>query len=112
MSGTATPITPTDECFCGCGRETPPGAFFRTGHDKKASADLDALHHDGSVAQRLAHFGFGPGLRNLHEYAIERGVRERCGIDGCNVSGVPKGIGMRRHRATHAKGKPSEHGSD
>lgn len=103
---------PNGECFCGCGRPASPGSYFRQGDDKKASADLDAILHGGSVAQRLAVFGYGPGLRNLHEHAIELGVRERCGIDGCNVSGIPGGIGMRRHRATHASGQPSERGGE
>jgi hypothetical protein len=100
-------LTPTGTCFCGCGGTVGPGAHFRTGHDKKADADLNAIYHGDSVAQRIVDRGYGPNGNNLHEHAIEIGVRERCGIDGCNVSGVPGSFGLRKHRATHSTGTPS-----
>lgn len=102
---------PTGECYCGCGREIGPGAYFRQGHDKKADADLNAILHGDNVAQRIIDLGYGPQRRNLHKHAIEIGVRERCGIDGCNVSGVPGSYGMRRHRASHRTGEPSGRGA-
>lgn len=91
-------LSPTGTCFCGCGSPASPGSFFTRGHDKKAEGDLNAIHHNESVAERIVAMGYGPGGMNLHERAIEIGVRERCGIDGCNVSGIPGGAGMRRHR--------------
>jgi hypothetical protein len=95
-------LTAFGECFCGCGKETSPGAYFSQGHDKKAEGDLNAILHNDGVADRVVALGYGPGGMNLHERAIVLGVRERCGIDGCNVSGVPGGAGMRQHKAkTH-----------
>ncbi|MBN6034068.1 hypothetical protein [Amycolatopsis sp. 195334CR] len=102
-----TTLNPSGWCYCGCGSEIAPGAFFRQGHDKKADADLNAIHHGDTVAQRIVDRGYGPGGVNLHERAIELGVRERCGIDDCNVSGVPGSYGMRRHRASHQHGSAS-----
>ena len=90
---------PTGQCFCGCGAEVGKGSFFKTGHDKKAEGDMNAIHHDDSVVKRMIDRGYGPGGKNLHEEAIAVGVRERCGIDGCNVTGIPGGPGLRRHRA-------------
>lgn len=90
--------SPNGLCFCGCGTAVNTGVYFSQGHDKKAEGDLNAILHKDSVAKRLADCGYGPGAKNLHETAIELGVRERCGIQGCNVSGVPGGIGMRNHR--------------
>ncbi|MGH3941586.1 MAG: hypothetical protein ACRDTG_23745 [Pseudonocardiaceae bacterium] len=107
-----TSLRTTGSCYCGCGSEIAPGAYFRQGHDKKADADLNAIHHSDNVAQRIVDRGYGPTGRNLHEHAIELGVRERCGIDGCNVSGVPGSYGMRRHRASHQTGSPSPRASD
>lgn len=89
---------PNGLCFCGCGAPTREGAFFKTGHDKKVEGDLNAIHHKDSVVERLLSLGYGPAGLNLHERAIELGVRERCGVEGCNVSGVPGGVGLRRHR--------------
>jgi len=96
-------LTPTGTCWCGCGSKVSPGAFFLTGHDKKATGDLDAIRHGGSVAQRLADHGYGPDGRNLHEHAIQLGVRDRCGINGCNHSGIPDSMALRKHRAGHKK---------
>ncbi len=104
-------LEPTGSCYCGCSNVIGPGAYFRQGHDKKADADLNAIHHADNVAQRVVDLGYGPNGRNLHERAIELGVRERCSIDGCNVSGVPGSRGMRRHRASHQTGSPSPRAS-
>lgn len=95
-------VRPTGDCFCGCGGEVAPGAYFRLGHDKKAEGDMNAIHHGDSVVDRVTAKGYGPGGRNLHETAIELGVRERCGIGDCNVSGKPGSQAMRAHRARHA----------
>lgn len=104
----------TGKCFCGCDRKVTPGSFFVQGHDKKAEGDLNAILHGDAVVNRLVYYGYGPGQHdlNLHERAIELGLRERCGVDGCNVSGVPGSAGMRRHRATHQEGAPSASASD
>lgn len=96
---------PTGECFCGCGSAAAPGAFFKQGHDKKAESDLNAIHHGNSVVARLVSLGYGPGGMNLQQRAIELGVRERCGIDGCNVSGIPNSRWLRQHQAEHHLGK-------
>jgi hypothetical protein len=103
---------PTGTCYCGCGSEVGPGAYFRTGHDKKAEGDLNAIRHRDSVVQRIIDCGYGPNGKNLHQNAIDLKVRELCGIDGCNVSGVPDSFGLRRHRGTHETGTPSGRGSD
>ena len=52
--------SPNGKCFCGCGSAIGPGAFFKTGHDKKAEGDMNALHHDDSVVKRMADLGY-PG---------------------------------------------------
>ncbi len=100
MTTTAIP-DPDGLCACGCQAEVPDGAYFKTGHDKKAESDLNALLHEDSVLVRLVSHGYGPGGDNLHEAAIASGRRERCGINGCNVSGKPGSEGMRKHRASH-----------
>lgn len=61
---TKTPkILPTGECWCGCGEDTPVGAFFKPGHDKRAESAVITLQY-GGVAAFLLHHGFGPGGRN------------------------------------------------
>jgi hypothetical protein len=99
-------------CYCGCGATLKVEGYFQTGHDKKAEGDLNAILHGDSVAQRLIDFGYGPDGRNLHEHAIELGLRERCGIGDCRISGVPGSYGLRRHRATHNPGPASGRGAD
>jgi hypothetical protein len=111
MSTRVKPL-PTGTCYCGCGREVGPGAYFRTGHDKKAEGDLNAILHNDSVVQRIVDHGYGPGGDNLHQHAVKLKVRELCGIDGCNVSGVPDSFGLRRHRSTHETDTPSGRGSE
>ena len=56
-------LLPTGACWCGCGEETPVGAFFRVGHDKVAEAAIIRSEY-GSVAAFLVRHGFGPGGRN------------------------------------------------
>lgn len=89
---------PTGTCFCGCGAPTSQYRYFAQGHDKKAESDLNAIHSGDNVVSRLIFLGYGPGGRNLHETAVELGVRELCGIDGCTTTGRPGGPGLSRHR--------------
>jgi hypothetical protein len=54
---------PTGECWCGCGTETSLGAFFASGHDKRAeSAVIKIMYED--VPNFLVKHHFGPGERN------------------------------------------------
>ena len=89
---------PNGACFCGCGSSVAPGSYFKIGHDKKAEGDMNALHHEDSVVQRIVDLGYGPTGRNLHEEAIRAGVREPCGIGSCNVSGKGRWIMAHRQR--------------
>lgn len=91
-------LIPTGTCWCGCGRDAALGAFFHRGHDKKAEADLIAIHYGASVAQLLHAHGYGPG-RSLHDHAIEVGAKVQCSIPGCPVSGTPEGIRAHLRRA-------------
>ena len=50
---------PTGECWCGCGADTKRGAFFASGHDKRAEAAVVKVIY-GSVPQLLLAHGFGP----------------------------------------------------
>lgn len=93
-------VDPNGSCFCGCGASVRPGVFFKTGHDKKAESELNAIEHGSSIVERLVAAGYGPGGINLHDHAIELGLREECSIDGCHVSGPPGGVALRRHRQT------------
>jgi hypothetical protein len=59
-------LIPTGECWCGCGEETSVGAFFVSGHDKRAeSAVVKTVY--GSVPALLVAHGFGPGGKNAAE---------------------------------------------
>lgn len=49
----------TSLCWCGCGQQTAAGKHFVPGHDRKAEAALVRLEY-GSIAELLAHHGFGP----------------------------------------------------
>lgn len=51
-------LMPTGTCWCGCGKATEIGSFFRPGHDKKADAHVIEMRY-GSVADFLVHHGFG-----------------------------------------------------
>lgn len=59
-------LIPTGECWCGCGEETSVGAFFVSGHDKRAESAIVKVVY-GSVPAMLVHHGFGPGGRNAAE---------------------------------------------
>jgi hypothetical protein len=97
-----TPIPlPTGSCFCGCGTPTNLGAYWAQGHDKKAEADMNSLHHGDQVVQRLVDLGYGPDGKNLQEETLRTGTRELCGHPGCAATGKPGSEGLRRHRATH-----------
>ena len=92
---------PNGYCFCGCGNAVAPGSYFKTGHDKKAEGDMNAIHHGDSVVQRIVDRGYGPGEINLHDEAIRQGLREPCGIGDCTVSG--KGRWIVAHRQRHTR---------
>lgn len=49
----------TGLCWCGCGEEVAPGRHFVANHDRKAEAALVKLEY-GSIADMLAHHGYGP----------------------------------------------------
>lgn len=59
-------LIPTGECWCGCGAETSVGAFFVSGHDKRAESAVVKVDY-GSVPRLLVKHGFGPGGRNAAE---------------------------------------------
>jgi hypothetical protein len=59
-------LIPTGECWCGCGEETSRGAFFVSGHDKRAESAVVKVVY-GSVPALLVEHGFGPGGRNASE---------------------------------------------
>ena len=50
---------PTGLCWCGCGERTGVGKHFVIGHDRKAEVALVKVKY-GSIAEMLAHHGFGP----------------------------------------------------
>jgi hypothetical protein len=59
-------LMPTGECWCGCGGETSLGAFFLTGHDKRAeSAVLKVVY--GNVPNFLVEHGYGPDGKSASE---------------------------------------------
>lgn len=70
-------LIPTGECWCGCGEETSRGAFFISGHDKRAEAAVTKLCY-GDVPHLLDAHGFGPDGRNaskeLAKYQREGGA--------------------------------------
>ena len=45
--------------LCGCGERAGVGKHFVTGHDRKAEGALVKVKY-GSIAEMLAHHGFGP----------------------------------------------------
>ncbi|MEX2242606.1 MAG: hypothetical protein WD716_02040 [Fimbriimonadaceae bacterium] len=57
---------PNGVCWCGCGKPTGKGAYFVSGHDKKAESAVMQIRY-GGVAEMLVHHGFGPGGLNLHD---------------------------------------------
>lgn len=54
---------PTGSCWCGCGAETSPTAFFVSGHDKIAEAAVVKAEY-GSVAAFLMRHGYVPGRKS------------------------------------------------
>jgi hypothetical protein len=54
---------PTGECWCGCGEAVSRGAFFVSGHDKRAESAIVKVVY-GNVPKLLLEHGFGPGGRN------------------------------------------------
>ena len=59
-------LLPTGECWCGCGRETRIGSFFRAGHDKTAESAVIAVEY-GGVPQFLHRHGYGPGGKSARQ---------------------------------------------
>lgn len=59
-------VLPTGECWCGCGAETSIGAFFVSGHDKRAESAVVKVEY-GDVPSLLDKHGYGPGKRNASE---------------------------------------------
>ena len=56
-------ILPTGQCWCGCGQEATRGAFFLSGHDKKAESAIILVEY-GGVPEFLAKHGYAPGGKN------------------------------------------------
>jgi hypothetical protein len=54
---------PTGTCWCGCEKQTKPGAFFLTGHDKTATSAVIQLEY-GSVVDFVVAHGYGPRGKN------------------------------------------------
>jgi hypothetical protein len=52
-------LIPTGDCWCGCGAETRPGAFFVPSHDRVAEAAVIRAHY-GSIPEFLVAHGGGP----------------------------------------------------
>ena len=61
-----TKLIPTGECWCGCGEPAARGAFFVSGHDKRAEAAVIKVEY-GSVPDLLDKHGYGPGGKNAAE---------------------------------------------
>lgn len=59
-------LMPTGECWCGCGETTAVGAFFVSGHDKRAEAAIVKVEY-GDVPSLLVKHGYGPGGKNASE---------------------------------------------
>ena len=56
-------VYPCGECYCGCGAALDdPRAFFLTGHDKRAEAEVIREKYGSVVAFVVAH-GYGPKSR-------------------------------------------------
>jgi hypothetical protein len=92
---------PTGVCYCGCGESVGRSSLFKIGHDKKATSILDAILHDGSVADRILDHGYGPGQRSLRAEGLKRGIIEMCGHQGCNEALTTGSEDLRRHRRSH-----------
>jgi hypothetical protein len=72
MDTKSTRVTPTGDCWCGCGEPAARGSFFYPGHDAIAKTGVIAAVYGGdehvpmTVRLMIAH-GFGPGGKNAHE---------------------------------------------
>lgn len=76
MNKPAKNLSPSGECWCGCGEDVGNRSFFRSGHDRKAESRLIKMKY-GSVAHFLEAHGFGPGMRNVtHEWEGREGSGE------------------------------------
>jgi hypothetical protein len=69
-----TDLQPTGECWCGCGQRTSRGAFFLSGHDKRAEAAVVKVRY-GTIPDFMVKHGFGPGGANASE-ALRRYQQE------------------------------------
>jgi len=68
------PLTPTGECWCGCGKAVGQGSFFSPGHDKWAEGYVTKTRY-GSVAGYLDAHGYGPNFRNARKEAAGEQAR-------------------------------------
>lgn len=50
---------PTGKCFCGCGADTKPTAFFVPTHDRTAESRVIKEEY-GSIADFVLAHGYGP----------------------------------------------------
>ena len=57
---------PNGQCWCGCGKSASRGAYFVSGHDKRAEAAVVKVEY-GSVPELLAAHGYGPNGKNAAE---------------------------------------------
>lgn len=57
---------PTGECWCGCGASVSRGAFFVTGHDKRAESAVIKVEYQ-IIPRFLEEHGYGPGGKNPSE---------------------------------------------
>ena len=68
---------PTGECWCGCGKKTNPGRFFRQNHDRVAESAVIKVEY-GGIAQFLAAHGYEPSGKNpISERDRRRGEDSR-----------------------------------
>jgi hypothetical protein len=69
-------VIPTGTCWCGCGTAPQPGAFFMSGHDRRA-AQVIIAEFFGSTANFVAAFGRAPtdDLSALSASRYRRGAR-------------------------------------
>ncbi len=57
---------PTGQCWCGCGESVGPGAFFLSGHDRRAEAAVVKVEY-GTVPDLLVAHGYGPDGKSAAE---------------------------------------------
>ncbi len=61
-----TELVPTGKCWCGCGEPAGRGAFFLSGHDRRAEAAVVKVEY-GTVPDLLIAHGYGPNGKNASE---------------------------------------------